>query len=118
VANEDGDVDMVDASEPTAPEATIVKNEEAEAQAAMPAEETKAPATEVLPAPPADAGVVSAETAVKQSNGDDAAQDKPAAAVDGDKMDTDDAVQVAEAEKEPKASAEVEVEVKSQAHKD
>lgn len=85
-ANGDGDVDMVDAGEP-APEATV-KNEEADAQTSLPADESKAAAPEA-PAPPASAGVVSAETATKQSNGDKAGNEPTV--VDGDRMDTDEA---------------------------
>jgi histone deacetylase 1/2 len=88
-ANGDGDVDMVDATEP-APDPTVVKSEEAEgdAQTSQPTGDSKPPATEVLPVPPASAGVVSAEVATKQADGDKEAADHPA--TEDDRMETDE----------------------------
>lgn len=95
-ANGDGDVDMVDASEP-AVEAPV-KTEEVDAQATLPADEgNKATATEA-PAPAVDASKDAAPPAEDLGNGQVAV--KESAAADGDRMETDDA-----AAKEAKADS-------------
>ncbi|KAB5578822.1 histone deacetylase RPD3-like protein [Coniochaeta sp. 2T2.1] len=82
-ANEDGDVDMVDAAEP-AVEATV-KNEDADVQSSLPAGEAKvSPPAAVAPAASAAADIP--RPSVEPSNGD-----KVTAEADGDRMDTDDA---------------------------
>lgn len=84
-ANGDGDVDMVDATEPVV-EATV-KNEETDAQTSLPADEGKTPAADAA-APPASAAVEVAAATSEPSNADKAKSDT--AAVDADAMETDE----------------------------
>lgn len=84
-ANGDGDIDMVDASEPVV-EATV-KNEETDVQTSLPADESKASAAETI-APSASAGVEASAAASEPANADKTKTE--AAAVDGDQMETDE----------------------------
>lgn len=85
-ANGDGDVDMVDATEPVV-EATV-KNEETDVQTSLPADESKTPAADAA-APPASEAVEVAAATTEPSTADKA-KSTEAAAVDADAMETDE----------------------------